>query len=261
MQKWLISLEKDHARREYFFAQPDTADFTVFSAMNTMQESWENLTALFDLNRFQQYYGRAVTKGEVGCTLSHLAVYQQIVGDATISENDYCLVCEDDVLFNQGFQRHLETLLTQKPQADVILVGQSKIDHFEASELEINYPTTFACCAKKIAHSSFYYAYPYKNYFAGTVAYLIKKSAARVFIEQSQQGQRPFWLADDFILFGRDFCLDIMVVRPLLAIENPALVSNLEASRGSVSHHLWQKWLKYPLKKWLAIQRNFQIKG
>lgn len=80
------------------------------------------------------------------------------------------------------------------------------------------------------------------------MAYLIKKSAARVFIEQSQQGQRPFWLADDFILFGRDFCLDIMVVRPLLAIENPALVSNLEASRGSVSHHLWQKWLKYPLK-------------
>lgn len=63
----------------------------------------------------------------MGCTLSHFAVYQQIVGDATISENDYCLVCEDDVLFNQGFQRHLETLLTQKPQADVILVGQSKL--------------------------------------------------------------------------------------------------------------------------------------
>ncbi|MGC6406757.1 glycosyltransferase family 25 protein [Bisgaard Taxon 45] len=261
MQKWLISLEKDQARRERFFAQPDTADFKVFSAKNTLQESWENLTALFDLDKFKQRYGRAVTKGEVGCTLSHLAVYHMIADDPRLAQDDYCLVCEDDALFNQDFQSHINHLLTEKPRADVMLVGQSKIEQFDASELEMTYPTTFACCAKRIANSSFYYAYPYKNYFAGTVAYLIKKSAAQVFIHQLQQGQRPFWLADDFILFGRDFCLDIMVVRPLLAIENPALVSNLEANRGSLPHHLWQKWLKYPLKKWLAIQRNWQIKG
>ena len=37
MNKYLISLDKDVQRRELFFAQPDTADFTVFSAINTMQ--------------------------------------------------------------------------------------------------------------------------------------------------------------------------------------------------------------------------------
>ena len=38
MKKYLISLDKDNHRRELFFAQPDTADFSVFSAFNTMNE-------------------------------------------------------------------------------------------------------------------------------------------------------------------------------------------------------------------------------
>ena len=39
MNKYLISLDKDVQRRELFFAQPDTADFAVFSAINTMQKN------------------------------------------------------------------------------------------------------------------------------------------------------------------------------------------------------------------------------
>ena len=35
MNKYLISLDKDVQRRELFFAQPDTADFAVFSAIKT----------------------------------------------------------------------------------------------------------------------------------------------------------------------------------------------------------------------------------
>ena len=36
MKKYLISLEKDVKRRELFFAQPDTSDFEIFRAINTM---------------------------------------------------------------------------------------------------------------------------------------------------------------------------------------------------------------------------------
>ena len=47
MNKYLISLDKDIQRRELFFAQPDTADFAVFSAINTMQKEWEELAEVF----------------------------------------------------------------------------------------------------------------------------------------------------------------------------------------------------------------------
>lgn len=252
MKKFLISLDKDQQRRELFFTQLNTQDFSVFSAINTMEKTAENLTALYDQDKFFQRYGRKVTKGEIGCTLSHLAVYGLIAEDNSIQDEDYCLICEDDALFNRNFQQHLDNLLQENPQADILLIGQSKIEDFNHSELEINYPITFSFLRNKIAGSAFSYAYPYKNYFAGTVAYLIKKSAAKKCLME----QKPYWLADDYLLFGDQWGLRIQVVRPLLAIENPKLMSNLEATRGSVTHHFWQKLMKYPLKKLLAVQRN-----
>lgn len=255
MKKYLISLDKDSHRRELFFSQQDTADFSVFSAFNTMNEDEQSLSSRFNLAHFEQHYARKVTKGEVGCTLSHLDVYQQICDDETIGDDEYSLVCEDDALFNQDFQANLNRILNKQPSADIILVGQSKIATFNDVELEINYPTTFAFLQPKITACPFAVVYPYKNYFAGTVAYLIKKSATRTFLKQIEQNL-PFWLADDFILFGNTFNLDIKVVRPLMVIENPKLNSNLESIRGSISHSFGAKLAKYPLKKLLAIKRN-----
>ena len=256
MRKFLISLDKDVQRRELFFAQPDSAGFEVFSAINTMQQEWSQLAQQFDLAKFEQHYGRKVTKGEIGCTLSHLNIYQKIVDDEQISENDYALVCEDDALFNEKFQQNLTALLQQNCQLDLLLIGQSKILDFDDVELEINYPTTFSLLCHSVPNSIFKYAYPYKSYFAGTVAYLIKKSAARKLLQAVQHSHLPFWLADDFLLFEMQFAVQNNVVRPLMVIENPNLISNLEAVRGSQSNNLFKKLIKYPAKKWLAIKKN-----
>lgn len=256
MKKFLISLEKDSQRRELFFSQPDTSDFIVFTAINTMILSDDELDNKFNTEKFKQSYHRSVTKGEIGCTLSHLTVYEKIINDVNIAEDEYVLVCEDDVLFADNFQQNLTALLAQNLTADIILVGQSKIPAFNDKELCINYPTTFKFAQKPIENTGYYYSYPYKNYFAGTVAYLIKKSACRCFAVEMQKSSGIYWLADDFILFGEEFNLDILVVRPLMAIENPNLTSNLEALRGSLNNNLAKKLLKFPLKKLLAIKRN-----
>nr|WP_060828991.1 glycosyltransferase family 25 protein [Aggregatibacter actinomycetemcomitans]BAO56801.1 putative uncharacterized protein [Aggregatibacter actinomycetemcomitans] len=253
MNKYLVSLDKDVQRRELFFAQPGTAEFSVFPAINTMQKDWDVLSAVFNPVKFEQHYRRKVTKGEIGCTLSHLEVYRQIVADEKVAEKDYALVCEDDALFNKNLPENLTALLAQHCTADIILIGQSKIAGFDDMELEINYPTTFAFLRANVGAAT--YAYPYKSYFAGTVAYLIKKSAARTFLAILEQ-EKPFWLADDFLLFETQFKLNNNVVRPLIVIENPQLVSNLEAVRGSKSNNLAKKLLKYPLKKLLAVKKN-----
>lgn len=255
MKKYLISLEKDVKRRELFFSQPDTTDFQIFSAINTMNTDLEQLKAQFNLEKFEQRYGRKITKGEVGCTLSHLSIYQMIVADETIQSDEYCLVCEDDALFAPDFQKNLDILLKQNLKADIVWVGQSKIPNFDDKELEINYPSTFTFLQKQLPNSQYKYAYPYRNYFAGTVAYLIKKSTACQFFKNIES-EKPYWLADDFILFGNEFKMDILLIRPLMVIENPNLISNLEDLRGSLSHHFWKKMIKYPLKKLLAIKRN-----
>ncbi|OOF59028.1 glycosyltransferase family 25 protein [Rodentibacter myodis] len=253
MNKYLISLDKDEQRRTLFFSQADTADFRVFSAINTMQCEWCELGENFDLIKFEQHYGRKVTKGEIGCTLSHLAVYRLLVADENVEENDYALICEDDALFAPNFQQNLTALLAQHNKTPIVLIGQSKIAAFDDGELEINYPTTFSFLRHQAGCVT--YAYPYKSYFAGTVGYLIKKSAARSLLSQLKQ-TKPFWLADDFLLFETKFALQNQVVRPLMVIENPQLMSNLEGSRGSQANHFIKKLMKYPLKKLMAIQKN-----
>lgn len=256
MRQFLISLAKDVQRRELFFAQTDTSNFEVFDAVNTMQLSQQQIEDMFDVDGFKRAYHRNVTKGEIGCTYSHLEVYKLVIEDNNIAEDDYVLVCEDDALLCENFQQNLTALLQQKLTADIILIGQSKIADFNDKELSINYPTTFKFMQKQIKGTVYSYAYPYKNYFAGTVAYLIKKSACRRFWHEVEQSCSVYWLADDFILFGQKFSLDIMVVRPLMVIENPKLMSNLESERGSLQHNQLKKLLKYPLKKLMAIMRN-----
>ena len=123
MNKYLISLDKDVERRELFFAQAETADFHTFSAFNTMQKAADELLALFDFAKFAQHYGRQVTKGEIGCTLSHLGVYRLIVEDAAIAEEDYALICEDDALFNPEYYQQALPLLVQQCKEDIVLIG------------------------------------------------------------------------------------------------------------------------------------------
>lgn len=256
MKKYLISLERDSERRALFFAQADTQGFTVFTAINTMQTSENELNRQFDLVQFQKRYGRAVTKGEIGCILSHLAIYQQIVEDSTILQDEYCLICEDDALFDKDFQQKLENIINYSTLSDIVLLGQSKIGQFNDIELEINYPTTFGFLQNKLPNTNLSISYPYRNYFAGTVAYLIRKSAASQILGALKDHNKPYWLADDFILFGQQFKLGIKIVRPLIVIENPKINSNLESVRGSISHHFVKKLMKYPLKKILAVIRN-----
>ncbi|QLB20322.1 Lsg locus protein 4 [Vespertiliibacter pulmonis] len=255
MKKYLISLDKDQYRRDLFFKQNDTQDFELFSAINTMEKDNYLLENVFNTSQFNQHYSRNTTKGEIGCTLSHLAIYQKIIDNNNIPDDEYSLICEDDALFANKFEYNLNSLLFSNISSDIIILGQSKINNFNDLELEINYPTTFSFLLKKKPDCNYTISYPYKNYFAGTVAYLIKKSAVKKILSHTKEYKKPYWLADDFILFEK-LGLDIQVVRPLLVIENPILSSNLSLTRGEEKNNIVKKLLKYPLKKLLAIKRN-----
>lgn len=252
MKKYLISLDRDHERRKLFFSQPDTSDFYLFSAINTMQETEEALEALFDVKSFEQRYGRKATKGEIGCTLSHLAIYQKILADESIKDEDYALVCEDDALFSHHFQTKLTALLPYC-DTDFIWIGQSKIADFNDGELELNYPIGPRFLSQKIVDTELLYGLPYKPYFAGTVAYLVRKQAVKKILSFAKL---PFWLADDYVLFQEEMGLVATTVRPLLVIENPETISNLSQFRAEKYHNFGMKLVKYPLKKLFAIKRN-----
>ncbi|CAB1443215.1 unnamed protein product [Pleuronectes platessa] len=73
------------------------------------------------------YHGRPLTKGELGCFLSHYNVWKEIV-DRGLQTS---LVIEDDLRFEVFFKRRLQTLLqevtTHKLDWDLIYIGRKRM--------------------------------------------------------------------------------------------------------------------------------------
>ncbi|XP_038163301.1 procollagen galactosyltransferase 1-like [Cyprinodon tularosa] len=81
------------------------------------------------------YHGRPLTKGELGCFLSHYNIWKEIVERGLQTS----LVLEDDLRFEVFFKRRLQALLqevtTHKVDWDLIYIGRKRmqVDHPEKS--------------------------------------------------------------------------------------------------------------------------------
>ncbi|XP_056136293.1 procollagen galactosyltransferase 1-like isoform X2 [Lampris incognitus] len=73
------------------------------------------------------YHGRPLTKGELGCFLSHYNIWKEIVARGLKTS----LVIEDDLRFEVFFKRRLQTLLheveTHKLDWDLIYIGRKRM--------------------------------------------------------------------------------------------------------------------------------------
>ncbi|XP_059115924.1 inactive glycosyltransferase 25 family member 3 [Peromyscus eremicus] len=82
------------------------------------------------------YSGRTLTKGEVGCFLSHYSIWEEVAvrGLARV------VVFEDDVRFEDNFRRRLERLMedvvTQKLSWDLIYLGRKQVNPEEEVAVE-----------------------------------------------------------------------------------------------------------------------------
>lgn len=86
------------------------------------------------------YHGRPLTKGEMGCFLSHYNIWNEIVE----RELNVSLVIEDDLRFEVFFKRRLQNLMreieTQRLDWDLIYIGRKRmqVEHPEKSVPKIH---------------------------------------------------------------------------------------------------------------------------
>ncbi|XP_046657992.1 glycosyltransferase 25 family member-like [Daphnia pulicaria] len=89
------------------------------------------------------YHHRAMTMGEIGCFLSHYAIWQEIV-DRQLSSS---IIFEDDIRFESNFVKKLADLVNEvdrlKVDWDLIYLGRKRLKHenetwVEGSQLLVN---------------------------------------------------------------------------------------------------------------------------
>jgi glycosyl transferase family 25 len=94
MKAFVLNLERHTDRRQAIEAQLKSRviDFEIIQAVDGRKLSEEAVAAVYDPERTQGFLGRQLTRGEIGCALSHCAALRRIVSDNLPA----ALILEDD---------------------------------------------------------------------------------------------------------------------------------------------------------------------
>lgn len=158
---------------------------------------------------------RRLTRGEVGCALSHHGIYAEIVRQG----QPYALILEDDAEFIRNPAALLDAgslnAIAKQYPFDVLLLGYVKtlpaqlpyyyrrIPIKTRAELTINGETVR-------------FGTPWEQYGCGTVAYVITLAGAEKLLPATAT---PCVAADDWLYFERQHGLSVLHSRPAFVLE------------------------------------------
>ncbi|XP_062846901.1 procollagen galactosyltransferase 1 [Trichomycterus rosablanca] len=137
---FMINLERRTDRRERMLRalHEQEIEFKIIPAVDGKAM---NVTEIHDMGIHMlpgysdPYHGRPLTKGELGCFLSHYKIWKEIVDRGLKSS----LVIEDDLRFEIFFKRRLQNLMSEVEKEgldwDLIYIGRKRmqVDHPEKS--------------------------------------------------------------------------------------------------------------------------------
>ena len=121
LQTVVINLDRAHERMagmEKGLSEIDLP-FNRFSAIDGKKQ-WDEVKKLVDFNQFQRHVGGGVMPGEIGCYLSHLAVWREYQN----STCDVLLVLEDDVCFGEDFIEALQLATEASRSWDILKLNK-----------------------------------------------------------------------------------------------------------------------------------------
>lgn len=174
MKTFVINLQSSVNRRESMsreLSKLPCMQAEFFPATDGRLMTEQNIKILFSQEEAYKHYGRKLMRGEIGCTLSHLRCFHEIVR-RNIST---ALILEDDVILDDGFNKDfnkLENFLVNTIDPTIVLLSG-------------HYWYTSRFNDEMVKVFSAYY----------THAYAINYSAAKLL---SSTIIRPWHLADDW---------------------------------------------------------------
>jgi len=251
---FVISLTSEHERRAYISSSliEKNINFSFIEAIDFRNKSDEELKKNQPKNTTS--IKRDLTKGEVGCALSHIKCYQSIINE----DYDYSLIIEDDAEIEKLSNEKIEEIIkiSSANEYDIVILGYSKLDKEKEKEFSIFEPIKI-----KNYGNGFFLGSPWRQWTCGTVGYIIsKKSAKKIYTHYSEK-LIPFCVADDWGFLERNFDLKILHCRPLLVFENfTEFESSIENDRSNFSkkNKYNFKYLKYIRGFLRRIYMNFQ---
>ncbi len=227
-------------------------DFDFEDAFDARALDADACSAMTDTVQVIARYGRPLSRGEVGCFMSHVRVWEKIVRSGRAA-----VVLEDDAMLDDAlFERFLSTpgeLLSD--HADIVLLGRSKLSRDRAAQAYLYEPLKRA---RRIGGLQI--GVPFKQWTSGAVGYWISVHGARKALEHARG---PVGAVLDDWPWHRDHGgLRIAELRPYAVWEAfETMPSAIEAGRAALSsrRHGTLELLFKPLRvvrtvlRWLIV--------
>ena len=177
---FLINLDGASKRFENIRRQLDFIGmpFERIPAVDGKLLSQKQISSSYSAKLNRQNYFTPLTRGEIGCYLSHIAVFKKI-----LDENlDYAIVLEDDLIFKPGFIRIPEVVESIKlPWSYIKLIAPGKKKKIERRiRLDI-----------ESGEGSNFELVRWNKVPIGTAAYIISREGAEKFLEKRSIFYRP----------------------------------------------------------------------
>jgi GR25 family glycosyltransferase involved in LPS biosynthesis len=101
MRIFVITLPDSTSRQESVKSQLHALNlpFEFFEGVDGRKISDDEIAKYYDTKRANKYLGRDITKGEIGCALSHKNIYEKLIANNI----QRAIVLEDDIIIDRQF--------------------------------------------------------------------------------------------------------------------------------------------------------------
>lgn len=177
MKTYVISLQDSFDRRKSISTKLELNGLN-YSFFNAAKGKDQDL--LKKINK-QINYSAFKSDGEIGCAISHLALYKKLID----SNEKAMLILEDDIILSPKFLKTIESLRQNISKNDLILIGYGS--SITLSYSDSKYISSFS---KKTKIEKIKLWYPRES-LMGTIGYIIGSEAAEKIFYFSKKIDKP----------------------------------------------------------------------
>lgn len=210
---FVINLKKDTAKKAQIsrLLTKLNLDFEIFPAIEGKKLTSAEIDSVYFWDK--SLFNRQLTNGEIGCAMSHLAIYKKM-----LSENiEMALIFEDDAIFDEKLIESLKIINHLPKDYELFLLGYSELPNTGKEACTINIPI-------KNNPTKFLVNKPIELTFC-THAYIVNKRGATKLLQQIKISLPIDWYTGDFNI------MNLYVIQPKIAKVDFSFASNLATNR------------------------------
>ncbi|MDK4535986.1 glycosyltransferase family 25 protein [Kingella kingae] len=230
---YIISLASETRRRAHMKAQAERYQLNAafFDAVDMRQATQTDIEHLSVLPKHKKpKKQRWLSKGELGCALSHHQIYQEMIN----KQLDYAFILEDDARFLQSpkdllLPENLRKIAAQY-DFDILILGYVKTLEHQLPYYHRRIPIKKRATLQ-LPEQTIQFGTPWEQYGCGAVAYVITKKGAEKLLNITQ---KPCVPADDWLYFEQHCGVKVLHARPTFVLEDlEQLVSTIRVEKAN----------------------------